>query len=73
MHIIKKFTAIKVKHQNIGDKLVPELSFGEIQSNYGRGVYPATKFDSEQEAIEYAFNENQYADWLILPIVSFAF
>ncbi len=32
---------------------------------------PKTEFETEQEAIDWAYEEDKYADWLILTKISF--
>lgn len=48
-----------------------ELEYGRISGPYYDVTEPETEFDTEQEAIEWAYKEEKYADWLILTKVSF--
>jgi len=34
-------------------------------------TYPEEEFDTEEEAISYAFKLDKWATWLIVPIVKF--
>jgi hypothetical protein len=68
MRIDKKFTAIELIAKNVDDTKVPDLQFGSDQY---MGTSIDTEHDTEAEAIEYAYNMNQYGKWLILPIVRF--
>lgn len=69
--IIKKFTAIKIKSVNVNSLVNVDLSFGEIEGPYYSQEYPQTEFDSEEEAIKYAFKKDRYATWMIVPIIRF--
>lgn len=71
METITKYTAIKVGSQRVDDEQMVELSFGRISGSYYSREYPETEFDTEQEAVEYAFKQNKYDNWLILPIIQF--
>ncbi len=69
--VIKKFTAIKLQSTNIDNEEMCRLSFGEITGPYYSKSYPEKEFDTEDEATEYAFNQDKYVAWLILPIIRF--
>lgn len=71
MKLIKKFTAIKLGTQKINDTINATLSFGEITGPYYDQTHPEEEFDTEEEAIEYAFKLDNYSRWLILPIIRF--
>jgi hypothetical protein len=71
MKIIKKYTAIQLGTQTVNDSVEIKLTFGEISGPYYDRTEPKEEFDSEDEAIKYAYNENEYSRWLIVPIISF--
>jgi hypothetical protein len=68
MKPIQKYTAIK-----LGSKVMPDdtvkvkLSYGDISGAY----YPTEEFDTEREAIEYGYEIDKWARWLILPVITF--
>lgn len=71
MKIIKKFTAIKLLEKETKmDMLIPKLEYGKVDYFFDR-LAPTTEFDSEDEAIEYAYNKDKDQKWLIVPIIKF--
>lgn len=71
MTVIKKFTAIMIGTETINDTVMASLSFGDITGPYYDRERPNQEFDTEQEATEYAYQENKWATWLIVPIIKF--
>lgn len=73
MNVIQKFTAIKVteKHDHDNEVSYPKLSYGRIDGPYYSREYPATEFDTEEEAINHAYKTDKYGEWLILPLIRF--
>jgi len=71
MEIIKKFTAVQIYAKKINDEIKAELEDGNITGPYYDRTEPETEFETEQEAIDWAYKENKHANWIILPIVSF--
>ena len=71
MEIIKKFTAVQISTKTINNVVMAELEYGRISGPYYDVTEPETEFDTEQEAIEWAYKEEKYGDWLILTKVSF--
>lgn len=72
MNYKKKFTAIQISSYNgRDDERMIDLSYGRIEGPYYSKKYPQEEFDSEEDAIEYAFKKNQYATWMIVPIIKF--
>lgn len=74
MKLIKTYTAIRIKDlkeetSSFSYNLVPKLSFGN-SSEISGGIIKSD-FATEQEAIEYAYEQDKYSDWLILPKISF--
>lgn len=72
MKIIKKYTAIilNTEKDNNNDINVI-LSYGRTSGPYYSVIYPEEEFDTEQDALEYAYNTNKYGRWLILPVIKF--
>jgi hypothetical protein len=71
MEVTKKYTAIKLGSKTINDDIEPTFSFGGITGPHYDRQYPEEEFDSEEEAIRYAYNTDEYARWMIVPIVKF--
>ena len=71
MEIIRKFTAIQIYPKTINNEVKVELEYGNISGPYYDKTEPETEFNTEQEAIEWAYTENEYGNWLILPMISF--
>lgn len=71
MKVIKKYTAIQLGTQTINDEVKVVLSYGEITGPYYSEVYPEEEFDTEEEAIEYAYKQFKYGRWIIIPIIQF--
>jgi hypothetical protein len=71
MKVIKKFTAIKIDTKKVNDSINVKLTYGEIQGPYYSQEYPDQEFDTDGEAIAYAYKFDKYATWLILPIIKF--
>lgn len=71
MKVIKKYTAIQLGTETVNDNIKVKLSFGEIEGPYYSRTYPDEEFDTEQEAIEYAYKNYKNGRWLILPLIKF--
>ena len=71
MKLIKKYTLFWVGEQTINDVEIPQLSYGRVTGPYYSRDYPKTIFDSEEEAIKYAFEKEPYGNFLVLPLYSF--
>ena len=56
MKIIKKYTAIQLKTETVNDDVNVKLTYGKIEGPYYSRDYPIEEFDTEDEAIEYAYN-----------------
>jgi len=70
MKYIKKYTAIQIssyKDTREGSIKV-DLTFGRVRF-YDDSI--SETFDTEEEAIEHAYNVNKYGQWLIIPKISF--
>lgn len=71
MEILKRYTAIQIGAKRDGDDLRPTFNYGEITGPYYDLQEPEIRFDTEQEAIEYAYKNKPYASWLIVPVINF--
>lgn len=71
MKPIKRYTAIMITTSNIDDVVIPNLSYGRIEGPYYSQTYPTESFDTEEEAIEYCYKTDKWANWLIIPVIGF--
>lgn len=76
MKTIKKYTAIMIleisqERHEVGDYYTPTLSFGQVRGAFYSKEYPEKEFDTEDQAIEFAYKENKYVNWMIIPIIKF--
>lgn len=71
MDIIKKYTAVQVRTENIDTNIRIKLTYGDATGSYSCRSYPQEEFDSEEEAIKYAYEMDKWATWMILPIIRF--
>lgn len=71
MELIKKFTPIQIYTKTVNDRVNIKLTYGEIEGPYYSQEEPDEEFDSEDEAIEYAYKKDKHANWLIVPRISF--
>lgn len=71
MKIIKKYTAIQLNTETVNDDVNVKLTYGKIEGPYYSRDHPIEEFDTEDEAIEYAYKINKWCSWLIVPIVKF--
>ena len=71
MKAIRKYTAIQLGTETVNGKVNVKLTFGEITGLYYNTTHPKEEFDTEDEAIEYAYNFDKWGRWLIVPVVRF--
>lgn len=71
MKLIRKFTAIQIRSNRVNNMVEPSFSFGEIEGPYYSEEHPSETFDTEEEAISYCYEKNNYSEWLIIPKISF--
>lgn len=66
MKLIKKYTPVAIKNDT------GEYSNGGVISfpNYS-SLVGCNEFDTEEEAIEFAYENSKYATWSILPVIRF--
>lgn len=63
----KAFIALQIDTGNTDDTITASFKVGEIEGPYYNRHYPEEEFDTEEEALEWATKENEYARWIILP------
>lgn len=71
MKIVKRYTAIQLGTETVNDKVNVKLSYGEITGPYYSTTNPEEEFDSEEEAIEYAYKIYKWGRWIVIPIIRF--
>lgn len=71
MKIIKKYAAIMANETKINREIKVDLTYGNVEGPYYSEEYPTTEFDTEDEAISYAYKKSQYQTWLIVPVIRF--
>lgn len=72
MKPIKKYTAIILTTKTVDDSSVKiKLSYGEIDGPHYNRQYPEEVFNTEEEAIEYAYKRCKYRTWMIVPVITF--
>ena len=71
MKIIKKYTALMLRQETVNEDLNACFQFGSITGPYYDRITPETEFDTEEEAIAYAYKQSQWDKWLIVPIIKF--
>lgn len=67
----RKYTAIQVGSREINRTIEPTFKYGDIRGPYYSQEHPEEEFDTEMAAISWAHKENQYARWMIVPIITF--
>lgn len=67
MKVIKRFTPVVLDTTTINGNSKPDLVYGSV-NDYKN---PKQIFDTEEEAIKYAYSINKYDNWIILPVISF--
>ena len=71
MKIEKKYTAIQIGSKRVNRTVEPTFIFGRISGPYYDEDPPREEFDTEEEAIKWAYKESEYSRWMIVPIVTF--
>lgn len=71
MIIRKKYTPIQLGTTTTDNSVNIKLFYGNITGPYYSQTHPEEEFDTEDEAIEYAYKINKYGRWLILPLIQF--
>lgn len=71
MKVIRKYTAIQLDTKKVNNDIEIELSYGSIDGPYYDQTEPKKEFDTEEEALEYAYKKDKYIRWLIVPLIRF--
>jgi hypothetical protein len=71
MKIVKKYTAMQIGTQTINDTVKVNFEYGDIEGPYYDQTHPQEEFDTEEEAIKWAYEQNKWSRWMIVPIVKF--
>ena len=71
MKVKRKYTAMQIGTKTVNDTVKVSLEYGEITGPYYSQEHPTEVFDTEDEAIAYAYKYCKYCKWMIVPIVTF--
>ena len=71
MKVEKKYTAMQIGRRQVNSTIEVSLSHGDIQGSYYNETHPKETFETEEEAIEWAYEHCKYSRWMIVPIVEF--
>lgn len=71
MKVNRKYTAMQISTQKVDNTLKIGLEYGDIKGSYYSQIYPEVEFDTEEEAIKWAYEHDKYITWMIVPIVTF--
>lgn len=69
--IIRKFAPIRLDTVNEDRDVKAHLYMGKPTGPNYNLDFPPMESDTEKEAIEWAYQEDQYATWMIVPIIRF--
>lgn len=62
---------MQIGTKTVNDTIKVDLEYGEITGPYYSQEHPKEVFDTEEDAINYAYNHCKYSRWMIVPIVTF--
>lgn len=71
MRYQKVYIALQVMKHDVDGRTDATFSFGHIGGPHYSRDYPDKTFDTEDEAIEWAYEHNKYAEWIIVPKIEF--
>lgn len=71
MKYTRKFTIAQIGTKTIDEEVIVTLDYGRVEGSYYDLTYPKEVFDTEEEAIKYAYEKSTYANWVILPLITF--
>lgn len=71
MKVERKFTIMQILTKTVNDTVKVSLEYGEITGSHYNQEHPTEIFDTEDDAINYAYKQCKYSRWIIVPIVSF--
>ena len=59
MKVIRKFTAIQIRSRTINETVEPTFEYGLIKGPYYDQKAPEEEFDTEEEALAWAYEEDE--------------
>ena len=71
MKVEKKYTAIMIGTSTINDTVKVSFEYGDIEGSYYDEQRPKEEFDTEEEAIKWAYEYSKYSRWVIVPLITF--
>ena len=55
----------------INDTVKVSFEYGDIEGSYYDEQRPKEEFDTEEEAIKWAYEYSKYSRWVIVPLITF--
>lgn len=55
----------------INSEVEPTFYYGNITGQHYDMEHPTEIHDTEEDAINWAYNKSKYANWIIVPIITF--
>lgn len=71
MKVIRRYTIMQLGTTICDDAVDVSLHYGEISGPCYSRIYPQEEFDTEEEAIKYAYDKNKFSNWIIVPLITF--
>ncbi len=71
MKVVRKYTAVMIHTKTVDDEVNLEMSYGRITGPYYDREHPKELFNTEDEAIKHAYSTDNWATWLIVPVIKF--
>lgn len=71
MKVIKKYTPIILNTKTVNQTVEVGFEYGDKKGPYYDIIEPTEEFDTEEEAIEYAYNFDKYLRWIVVPLFKF--
>ena len=57
--------------KKVNDNIQVEFEYGDIKGPYYSEEHPKQEFETEEEAIKYAYEFEKYGRWVVIPIIYF--
>lgn len=67
----KKYTAIQIYTSNVNSCIEVNFQYGDVQGAYYDERHPKEEFDTEEEAIAWAYEWDNGARWVVVPVIKF--
>lgn len=71
MKIVKKYTAMQIGTQIVNHTVKVSLEYGDIEGPYYSQTQPQEEFNTEEDAIKWAYEYSKWSRWMIVPIITF--